>query len=65
MKVEDITIDLGGGMTGQQTGFEAIILKDNLSVGQTWNGSYSQTTTYNIPGVPPVATTTITKNGHH
>ena len=58
VKVEDITIDLGGGMTGQQTGFEAIILKDNLSVGQTWNGSYSQTTTYNIAGVPPISTTT-------
>lgn len=58
MKVEDLTIDLGGGMTGQMTGFEAIILKDYLSVGQTWNGSYTQTTTYDIPGIPAITTTT-------
>lgn len=34
------------GFTGTQTGFEVIILKDNVPVGTVWNSDYSQTTTY-------------------
>lgn len=35
-----------GGMTGTQTGYEYYILKDYLLVGETWNGTYTQTITY-------------------
>lgn len=53
VKIDDINID-AGGLTGVQTGYEMIMLKDNLPVGGTWTGSYSQTTTYT--GIPPIVT---------
>lgn len=55
LKTDDININ-AGGMTGTQTGYEYIILKDNLNVGQTWNGTYSQTTTY--PGIATITMNT-------
>ena len=45
-------------ISGTQTDFEFIILKDYLSVGQTWTSKYSQTTTYNNINFPPVVTNT-------
>lgn len=48
IKIDDLIID-AGGITGTQSGYEFIALKDNLAVGQSWNGTYSQTTDY--PGV--------------
>lgn len=51
LKTDDIVIN-AGGLTGTQTGYEYIVLKDNLEAGGTWNGSYSQTTTYS--GIPPI-----------
>lgn len=54
LKVEDLDIDFGGGITGQQTGFEMLLLKDYLNNGQTWTGSYNQTTTYNNPLFPTI-----------
>lgn len=54
-KLDDFNITLGGGLTGVQTGFEMIILKDYLNVGQTWTGNYSQTTTYNNPIIPTIS----------
>lgn len=55
LKTDDFTIDAGGGLTGTQTGFEYIVLKDNIPVNGTWNGSYTQTTTYT--GIPPITLT--------
>ena len=51
LKTDDININ-SGGLTGTQTGFEFIILKDNIAVGQSWNGTYTQTTTFT--GIPPI-----------
>ncbi|MCO6176374.1 hypothetical protein NHF50_15095 [Flavobacterium sp. NRK F10] len=51
MKIDDIVID-ANGMSGVQTGYEYVVLRDNLSVNGTWNGSYSQTTTYT--GIPAI-----------
>ena len=42
------------GISGTQSDFEFIILKDYLAVGQTWTNSYVQTTTYNSSVIPPV-----------
>ena len=55
LKTGDIDISTGG-LSGVQTGFEYIILKDNLAVNQTWNGTYSQSTSYS--GMPPIVMTT-------
>ena len=57
IKIEDITIDLGF-ITGEITGFEMVLLKDYLEVGQTWNGSYNQTTSYSDPTFPTITQTT-------
>ncbi|MGV7107524.1 hypothetical protein [Flavobacterium sp. U410] len=54
IKIDDIVIDFNG-LSGTQTGYEFVVLKDNLSVNESWSGSYSQTTTYN--GVPPITQT--------
>lgn len=56
IKMDDITIDLGE-IKGVMTGYEFIILKDYLDVNETWSGTYSQTTTYNLEGVPAIKTT--------
>lgn len=56
-KLDDFNITLGGGLTGVQTGFEFPIFKDYLEVGQSWSGSYTQTTTYNNPIIPSVSQT--------
>ncbi|MBL7887025.1 MAG: hypothetical protein JNJ52_09770 [Flavobacterium sp.] len=61
-KLDDFNFNLGGGMTGVQTGCEFIILKDYLNVGQTWNGTYNQTTSYNNPLIPSI-TQTVTYEG--
>lgn len=58
VKIEGTSLNLGGGMTATQTAFEFLILKDYLSVNQTWNGTYTQTTSYSGGPVPiPSATT--------
>ena len=54
LKTDDININ-AGGLTGTQTGYEFIILKDNIAVGQSWNGSYTQTTT--DTGIPSITLT--------
>jgi hypothetical protein len=54
-KVDTFTFN-AAGMTGTQTGFEYIALKDNLEVGQTWSGTYTQTSTFT--GIPPITLTT-------
>lgn len=55
LKTDDININ-AGGLTGTQTGYEFTILKDNIAVGATWNGTYSQTTTYT--GFPSITINT-------
>jgi len=55
LKYDDIVIG-AGGLTGTISGFEVLLLKDDLAVSQTWTGSYVQTTTYT--GVPPISQTT-------
>ncbi|MBO9584529.1 MAG: hypothetical protein J7574_10265 [Flavobacterium sp.] len=40
------------GITGKMTGYEFILFKDYLDVNQTWTGSYSQETVFNIPNFP-------------
>lgn len=54
LKMEPMALDFGGGLTGEMTGFEMLILKDFLNNGQTWTGSYNQTTTYSNPTFPAV-----------
>lgn len=54
LKTDDMTIN-AGGMTGTQTGFEYIILKDNIAVNATWTGTYSQTTS--LTGLPGMVQT--------
>ena len=55
LKTGDLNIN-AGGLTGTQTGYEFIVLKDNIAVGQTWTGTYTQTTTYT--GIPAITQTT-------
>ncbi len=55
IKYDDISIGVPG-FTGTITGFEVLLLKDDLAVNETWTGSYTQTTTYS--GVPPINQTT-------
>ncbi|RYJ38777.1 hypothetical protein NU08_2363 [Flavobacterium anhuiense] len=40
------------GITGKTTGYEYILFKDYLDVNQTWAGSYSLETSFNIPNFP-------------
>ena len=54
LKTSDATINLQS-LTGTQTGFEIIFLKDNVPVDTTWSGTYSTTTTYS--GFNPIVTT--------
>lgn len=55
LKYDDIVFD-AGGLAGSISGFEVLILKDDLAVNQTWTGSYNQTTTFT--GIPPISQTT-------
>jgi hypothetical protein len=55
LKTDDLNIN-AGGLTGIQTGYTIILLKDNIPVGQTWTGNYSQSTTYT--GIPALVTNT-------
>jgi hypothetical protein len=55
LRTSDASINMVG-LTGTQTGFEFIILKDNLAVDGTWSGSYDQTTTYT--GYPAISQST-------
>lgn len=55
LKTDDINVS-AGGLNGTQTGYEYIVLKDNIPVGSTWNGTYSQTTTY--AGIPAITIST-------
>ncbi len=58
VKIEGISLDLGGGMSATQTAFEFLILKDYLNTNQTWNGTYTQSTSYTGGGISiPAATT--------
>jgi len=59
LKIGDLNIN-SEGMTGLQTGYEYIVLKDNIAVNQTWTGNYSQTTTYSVMPMPIVQNTTYT-----
>jgi hypothetical protein len=58
IKYSNIRIN-AGNVSGTQTGFEAIILKDNVEVGATWNSDYNQTTTYTNQN--PIQTTVVFK----
>lgn len=51
LKTSDTSLNISG-LTGTQTGFEFIVLKDNIAVNATWAGSYTQTTTYT--GIPAI-----------
>lgn len=56
LKIEDFTFDTGLGITGTLTGYEMPILKDYLTVGQTWSGNFTQTATFT--GIPATSQTT-------
>jgi hypothetical protein len=59
VRIEGTSLDIGGGMTATQTPFEFLILKDYLAVNQTWNGTYTQSTSYSGGGISiPAATST-------
>jgi hypothetical protein len=58
LKIEDLNLNLGNNLTATMTGFEYVILKDYLAVGQTWNGVYTQTTNYSDPQIPDITQTT-------
>jgi len=55
LKTSDTSLNISG-LTGTQTGYEFTILKDNLALNGTWNGSYTQTTTYT--GIPAITQST-------
>ena len=55
LRTSDTSLNISG-LTGTQTGFEFIVLKDNLAVNGTWSGTYDQTTTYT--GIPAITQTT-------
>lgn len=52
IKIEGTNLNLGGGMTATQSPIEFLALKDYLAVNQTWNGTYTQTTSYSGGSVP-------------
>ena len=58
IRLEDLNLNLGNNLTAVMTGFEYILLKDYLNVGQTWNGVYTQTTNYSDPQIPDITQTT-------
>ena len=58
IRIEDLNLNLGSGLTATMTGYEYILLKDYLTVGQTWTGTYNQTTTYSDPQLPAITHTT-------
>jgi hypothetical protein len=45
------------GVSGTVSGFDIVILKENLPVAGTWTGSYQQIFTYSQAGVPSVTQT--------
>lgn len=56
-KVEDITLLPTGPLPGGTvSGWESIMLKDNVAVGSTWNHNIAQTTSYNDPMIPTLTT---------
>lgn len=55
LKTGDLDVGVPG-MSGTMTGFEYVILKDNIAVNETWTGTYSQSTTFT--GIPPMTQTT-------
>lgn len=55
LKTSDTSLNISG-LTGTQTGYEFTILKDNVALNGTWNGSYTQTTTYT--GIPAITQST-------
>lgn len=56
IKMENLTSPAQGPIPGfTMTGYETIILKDNLPVGGTWTDKYSQTTTYTDPIFPVIS----------
>ncbi|MFD2890455.1 hypothetical protein ACFS5J_00290 [Flavobacterium chuncheonense] len=57
IKVEDFTFN-AGGLSGTQTGFEYITLKDYLNVNETWDGSYQQVSSFSDPTFPSVTLNT-------
>jgi len=57
IKVNDINSE-SGGFSFVTTGYEFIVLKDYLAVNETWNGSYTQTSTYSDPSFPVITFST-------
>lgn len=56
-RMEDIVVsDMGAGFGMTVSGHEAIILKDNVAVGQTWETTFDQTTSFTSPIIPNVIT---------
>lgn len=53
LKTDDFSTT-AGTLTFTTTGYEFIILKDYLEVNETWNGTFSQTSTYNDPIIPSI-----------
>lgn len=56
IKMGEINFDYSG-YTGKMTGYQFVFFKDYLEVNQTWDGTYSNTTSYNIPDFPSIITT--------
>lgn len=56
IKIAELSFDYGEDITGKMTGYEYVFFKDYLAVNESWTGNFSQTTTFNIAGLPPVTT---------
>jgi hypothetical protein len=56
IKMGEINIDYSG-YKGKMTGYEFIFFKDYLKVNETWSGTYTSSTSYNIPDFPAIVTT--------
>lgn len=53
IKIPQFTFDYGE-ISGKSTGYEFVFFKDYLDVNETWSGSFSQTTSYNIKEFPTI-----------
>ncbi|MBF4516060.1 hypothetical protein IRZ71_06890 [Flavobacterium sp. ANB] len=51
IKLDDI-VSSANGISSKISGYEFVFFKDYLEVNKTWTGSYTQTTTFDYPGIP-------------
>lgn len=48
-----------GGFSGQASGFEYLLFKDNVNINETWTTNFTQTFTFNNPSIPSTTSATV------